>query len=482
MLILEKELIEISEKAAVANSAFSFKELMLTAGTKAAEFIASKYPVKSCKIAVLCGTGNNGGDGCVIADFLAKSGADVTVIAPFGIPKTENAAYYYNSMENVKIADQLTDEYDIIIDALFGIGFHGEPSPKAFELFEKINQCSGVKISIDIPSGVECDNGSVYKTAVIADLTLAFIAYKPCFFLPQGNEFCGEVCVLDIGVTPVDYSYKLIEKPAFPKRRRNSHKGTFGTALLFVGSFGMAGAAMLATKAALRSGLGIAKCVIPKSIYRPLTVFVPEAVCIPSEEAENGVLDFEKLPKETILENCTAVLCGCGNSQSDETFKIVEFLLENSTVPIILDADGINVICDSIELLKNRKAPLILTPHPGEMARLCKTDVATVEKDRIGFAKRFATEYQCTLVLKGSNTIVALSNGDIFINNCGNAGMATGGSGDVLAGIIVSLAAQGFAPETAAKYAVYLHSAAGDKAAKKRSMHALLPTDIIEEL
>lgn len=482
MLILKKELIESSEKASVANSAFSFKELMLTAGTKAAEFIASKYTVKSRKIAVLCGIGNNGGDGYVIADFLANLSAEVTVITPFGIPKTENAIYYYNSMENIKITDRMTDEYDVIIDALFGIGFHGEPSYETIELFEKINQCSGVKIAIDIPSGVECDSGSVYKTAVMADLTLTFIAYKPCFFLPQGNEFCGEVCVLDIGVAPVDYSYKLIEKPVFPKRSRNSHKGTFGTALLFVGSFGMAGAAMLATKAALRSGLGIAKCVIPKSIYRPLTVFVPEAVCIPSEETENGVLDFDKLPQKTILENCTAVLCGCGSSQSEETFKTVKFLLENSTVPIIIDADGINVICDSIELLKNSKAPIILTPHPGEMARLCKTDVATIEKDRIGFAKRFATEYQCTLVLKGSNTIVAVSSGEIFINNCGNEGMATGGSGDVLAGVTVSLLAQGLAPETAAKYAVYLHSAAGDKAAKKRSMHALLPTDIIEEL
>lgn len=482
MPILKKELIQLSEKAAVENGAFSFKELMYTAGTTAGEAILSRYPINSLKTIILCGNGNNGGDGFVIADYLAKSGADVTVMTPFGEPKTEQAAYYYNAMQNVKITDHLTDGYDIIIDALYGIGFHGEPTQKAAELFNQINNYNAIKISIDIPSGMECDTGKVCTTAIVADLTLTFIAAKPCFYLPEGCEFCGEICVLDIGVAPLSHSYRIIEKPVFQKRRHNSHKGTYGTALLFVGSYGMAGAAMLSAKAALRSGLGIAKCVIPKSIYSAFTAFLPEAVCLPCEETQNGAIDFSKLCTNNLLDKCSAILCGCGSSNCSDTLKTVAFLLENSNVPIILDADGINAVSECIELLKNSKAPVILTPHPGEMARLCKTNVAEIESNRIGFAKQFAIEYGCTVVLKGSNTIVAQTNGEIHINNIGNPGMATGGSGDVLAGIMVSLVAQGFSPETSAKYAVYLHSAAADRVAIKRSMHAMLPTDIIEEL
>lgn len=482
MPILKKELIQLSEKAAVENGAFSFRELMYNAGVTSAKAILSKYPVETIKTVVLCGNGNNGGDGFVIADYLAKKGADVTVITPFGEPKTEHAAYYYKTMQNVKISDRLTNEYGIIVDALFGIGFHGKPSDKATTLFEQINKCTAIKISIDIPSGVECDTGKVCGTAVMADHTLTFIAAKPCFFLPDGSEFCGEISVLNIGVAPLDFSYRIIEKPVFQKRRHNSHKGTYGTALLIVGSYGMAGAAMLSAKAALRSGLGIAKCVLPKSIYSAFTSFLPEAVCLPCDENRNGALDFSRLCTNKLLDGCSAVLCGCGCSNCSDTLETVTFLLENSNIPIILDADGINTVSERIELLKNSKAPVILTPHPGEMARLCKTTVAEIESDRIGFAKQFATEHQCTLVLKGSNTIVAQSNGEIFINNIGNPGMATGGSGDVLAGIMVALSAQGFSPETVAKYAVYLHSAAADKAAIKRSMHAILPTDIIEEL
>lgn len=482
MSVLTRALIVESEEKAVQNGIFSFRELMYTAGENAAKEILKRYEVKNKKIAVLCGTGNNGGDGCVIASILKNNGADVTVITPFGIPKTENAKYYYNLLENVNKTDAFSENYDIIIDALFGIGFNRKPDDFTKHLFRSVNKSKAIKISIDMPSGVECDNGIVFSDAICADLTLTFIALKPCFVLPSGSDYCGEVKVIDIGVAPVGKTYDIIKKPTFQKRKHNSHKGTYGTALLIVGSYGMAGAAMLSSKAALRSGLGIAKCVVPKSIYDAFTCYLPEAVCVPSNETEKGILDFNFLDFENLLSGCDAVLCGCGMGNDENTKKIISYLLNNCTKPIIIDADGINSMLDSIELLKSSEVPVVLTPHPGEMARLCKVTVPEIENDRVGFAKRFATEYGCCVVLKGANTIVAESNGNVSFNIFGNPGMATGGSGDVLAGITVSLLAQGFNSEDAAKSAVYLHSLAADKAVQKRNMHSLLPSDIIEEL
>ena len=308
-----------------------------------------------------------------------------------------------------------------------------------------------------------------------ADYTVTFIALKPAFLLPCGSDYCGEVTVADIGVAPIDFDFKTTQKPIFQKRRHNSHKGDYGTALLICGSYGMAGAAILAAKAALRSGLGIAKCVIDERIYQAFTASVPEAVCVPIKENENTDI-------KVLTEKCSALLFGCGSGTSENARKTLENVLKFSDIPIVLDADGINLLCSNIELLKKSKVPVIITPHPGEMARLCGKSVKEIEQNRIEISKNFATEYGCTLVLKGANTIIAENNGNISFNTTGHPGMATGGSGDVLAGITVSLLAQGFSPEFAAKSAVYLHGLAGDKAAAKRSCHALIPSDIIEEL
>jgi len=482
MSVLPRALIRESEKAAVESGAFSFTELMHIAGTKAAEAIKKFCGLEGKKIAVICGNGNNGGDGFVIADNLKKFDCDVTVIIPFGTPHTSDAEFYFSRLEGIKITEYFVDEYDLIIDSLFGIGFNREPDNTTKMLFGFINNSKAEKISIDIPSGVDCDNGKVWDEAIKADITLTFIAYKPCFLLPVGCEYCGKVEVIDIGVPPLKSNYGIIKKPHFEKRAKNSHKGDFGTAVLFSGSYGMAGAAMLAGKSALRSGLGIAKCVLPKSIYPAFTSYLPEAVCVPIDDNENGTISFNNEEFKKLIKNCNAVLFGPGCGQSIDIDETVAFLLNNSEKPMVFDADGINAIANRIEILRKKKAPVILTPHPGEMARLCKTTVAEIEHNRIAYASEFARKYDCIVVLKGSNTIVALPQGKLSFNIKGNAGMATGGTGDVLAGIIVSLAAQGHPPHLAAEYGVYLHSAAADRAAEKRSQHALIPSDIIEEL
>jgi len=482
MKILTKELIRESEESAVLNGAFTFRQLMYKAGITAGEIINKKLGCSSKKIAILCGKGNNGGDGFVLADYLYGIGADVTVIIPFGEPETPDAKYYFENLEFIKITDNFEGKFDIIIDALFGIGYMYRENNIAEDLFEKINNADGIKVAVDIPSGVESNSGFVGKTAVKADLTVTFIALKPCFVLPDGSDYCGEVVVADIGVVPKEGGYWVIGKPEFNKRRHNSHKGTYGTAVLITGSYGMAGAAILAAKSALRSGLGIAKCVLCQSIYAPFTAAVPEAVCLPKKQKESGILDSSDINIKELTENASALLFGCGVGKGQDIRNILEDIIKNSDVPVVLDADGINALADGIDILKEAEVPLIITPHPGEMARLCGKSVKEIESDRINIARQFAMEYGCTLVLKGANTIVAHKNGEIYFNITGNPGMATGGSGDVLSGIIVSLLAQGYSPEFSARSGVYLHGAAADKAAGKRSEHALIPSDIIEEL
>lgn len=482
MKILTTDLIKESEESAVRSGAFSFRELMLRAGSAAAEIIMQKFDCRAKKVTVVCGRGNNGGDGCVIAEILAQHGANVTVCTPFGAPVTENAAYYYERLVNVRKTEELIPNADIIIDAVFGIGLNRAPDEKTTEIINRINSADAVRISVDIPSGVAADSGYVFGAAVKADLTVTFIALKPCFVLPYGSDYCGETVVADIGAPPVNYSYKTNEKPVFPKRLHNSHKGSFGTALMLCGSYGMAGAAVLAAKAALRSGAGILKAVLCENIYLPFTVSLPEAVCVPVKPNENGTLCYDNLDLSSLLKGCSAALIGCGLGNNGDTAKIVRRLCEISEIPLVIDADGINALCGGIDIIKKSKAPIILTPHPGEMARLCSLTVREVKENRAEIAKAFAEKYGCVLVLKGANTIIAEPTGELCFNMTGNPGMSTGGSGDALAGIILSLLSQGLTAGDAARAAVYLHGEAGDKAAAKRGERAMLPTDLIEEL
>lgn len=482
MKILTTDLIRSSEESAVGSGAFSLKDLMFRAGKAAAEITMQKYDCKNKKITVVCGRGNNGGDGCVIAGILAENGAQVTVCTPFGAPTGENAAYYYNKLQFVTKTDTFSPTADIIIDAIFGIGLNRAPDEKTAEVINAINSTNSIRIAVDIPSGVEADSGKVLGSAVKADLTVTFIALKPCFLLPEGSDYCGETVVADIGAPPVGYSYLTIEKPIFKKRRHNSHKGNFGTGLMLCGSYGMSGAAVLAAKAALRSGIGIIKAVLCENIYYPFTVSVPEAVCVPVKPNNKGTLCPDSLNLPRLLSGCSAALIGPGMGNNEDTARLVKELIENSEIPLVIDADGINALSDSIDIIKKSKAPVILTPHPGEMARLCSLTVSEVEENRVEIAKDFAVKHGCVLVLKGADTIVATPSGEIYFNLTGNPGMSTGGSGDALAGITLSLLAQGFSAQESAKAAVYLHGEAGDKAAAKLGECAMLPSDLIKEL
>ncbi len=481
MDVLSKKLIRLSEENAVHNGAFSFLELMKTAGDLAYKIICENIDVNDKKIAVVCGVGNNGGDGFVIADNLKNRGVDVTVITPLGEPMTDSAKHYYSLLSGVKVTNTINDNYDIIIDALFGIGLNRTLDSNIIEIIDRINSQNAYRVAVDIPSGIESDSGKILGGCVNADLTVTFIALKPCFMLPPATDFTGKTVVADIGVKPTDYTYKTIEAPNLPERKKNSHKGTFGTAALFCGSFGMAGAAILSARACLRSGVGIAKCIIPKSIYKILTCAVPEAVCVIEKQTRKGTFRGN-VNLEKALEKATATLIGCGIGNNKYTAKLVKRLIENTKIPTVIDADGINALVSNINVLKKTNAPIILTPHPAEMARLCGISVREVEKNRVNTAVNFAKEYNCIVALKGANTLIATPNGEVYFNTCGNNGLATGGSGDVLAGITVSYLAQGLEPLEAVKAAVYIHSATADKIASIKGERALLPSDIIEAL
>ena len=274
---------------------------------------------------------------------------------------------------------------------------------------------------------------------------------------------------------------KNIVKKAVAPRPDDAHKGTMGTLLSICGSYGMAGAGILSGTAALRSGLGLLKCALPKSIYPILAARLPESVYLPLEENPDGRMSALNLPY-LLEQKSDAVLLGCGLSVCDDTKAIVEGFIRGCEKPMVLDADALNCISDNSAILKDAKSPVIITPHPMEMARLCGVTAYEINKNREKTARVFAARYGVITVLKGAGTIIASPDGKARINMTGNSGMATGGSGDVLAGICASLLAQGKSPFDCACTSVYLHGLAGDFAAKRLGKISMLPSDIIDEL
>lgn len=481
MKVLTRTQIRAAEENAVLSGIFSFVDLMYKAGNGAADKICELVDVKDKKVTVVCGKGNNGGDGLVIAYRLSCMGAEVSMCFPYGKPDTDTASHFLNLVENLPIVTGFSDDTDILIDALFGIGFNRDPDQKVTDIINSMNMCDAVKVAVDVPSGIDCNSGNVNK-AFRADYTLTFIALKPCFLLPEASEYCGEYHVIDIGVEPSDYAYLTIEAPVQKKRLKNTHKGDYGTALLICGSYGMCGAQILSAKAAAKSGVGLVKSFVCDRNYSAFTSSLPEAVTLPVPTSSQGAPEIGYNLLKASLENSDAVLIGCGLGRSPHATALVFDALSISKIPIVLDADGINAISNNIDIIRTVKAPIILTPHSAEMARLCKTDVADIEANRVKYAYAFAQKYGCVVVLKGANTIVASPDGRVFFNTNGNPGMAKGGSGDVLAGIMVSRLAQGEVPLKAAISAVWLHGAAGDIAAKNHTETSMLPSDIIDAL
>ncbi|MBR6572187.1 MAG: NAD(P)H-hydrate dehydratase [Clostridia bacterium] len=496
MKIIDRQTMLQAEEMAFA-SGISYLRLMENAGVAVARVIRETVDVKNKNAVVVCGAGNNGGDGFVVARKLFENFATVSVVLVGGTPSTHNAKENFEKLSgDIKILDytkfsdtcnNLILNCDILVDAVFGTGLSREPDSLITRLFGIMSKSSATTFSVDLPSGVVCDTAEIKTSCVKADYTVTFECLKPCHILPPSNEFCGKVTPVKIGIDEeiierLPYVCKTIDKPTIRKRRKNDHKGTFGKGLSICGSYGMPGAAVIAAKSALRCGIGILKMACVKENYEISAISAPEAVLIPCKTngGKYSLSDFSLLKEH--LNTSDALLVGCGIGVSQGARELICKLILESTVPVIIDADGINCISSCIDIIKQAKAPIILTPHPAEMSRLCGKSISEIESSRIDTASEFANRYGVYVILKGANTVVATPKGETFVNLLGNAGMAKAGSGDMLSGIILALLAQGYEITEGVKSAVWLHSTVGDMAAEKLSETAMLPTDMINLL
>jgi hydroxyethylthiazole kinase-like uncharacterized protein yjeF len=502
MLVLNTAQMKAVERSAVQQGMDELR-LMENAGSAAARVIRSFYDIHGKSVVLLCGKGNNGGDGFVIARKLLDEGANITIILTCGQPTTESSAEMFSRLKNtdIEIINLESEPYiaansvsnsEIIIDSVYGIGFRGKLPDYLRSLFRLANSSTAPVIAIDVPSGVNADSGESDDDALKADLTITFTANKTGLATPSGLAYCGNLQVVSIGIDEnllLPYSNNTTEinfdmvKRYFGKRKKDTNKGDYGRLLSFCGSKGMVGAAMLAAKAALRCGTGIVVSALPASLYPVAAASMFEPVFCLLDQAEDG--DFAITSRTVLREQSRksdAVLIGCGLGQSSGAELLVLDCLEYTECPIVLDADGINIISKHINKLKTVRTPIILTPHPGEMSRLTKLSISEIQSNRTEIARKFAEETGAVVVLKGDQTVIAAPGKSVLINTSGNPGMATGGSGDVLAGMIAAFVAQGFDPYVAAFCGVHLHGLAGDRAALRLSQHFMLPSDIIDEL
>ncbi|MBQ4617847.1 MAG: NAD(P)H-hydrate dehydratase [Clostridia bacterium] len=492
------------EQAAV-NGGDSYAALMKRAGEATFEAFSERFGASAVHVAVLCGSGNNGGDGFVTASLLAtRRAVRVSVLLMDGEPTAQPAASVFSELpqevrklylpteEIASFLDEELSNVSHVVDAVYGIGFHGTLSAAHRETFSWFSKRRCPVLAVDVPSGMNADSGMCDPYMLRPDVTVTFTANKPCAVLESARTLLGETIVASVGIDELlcaSYETELIPideelvRATMPRRVDDSHKGTYGSLLSVCGSYGMAGAALLAGKAALRSGVGLLHMALPSAIYSLAAGALWEAVYHPLPNGKLGSLDERSLESLGMLAaGKTAVLVGCGLSTHEDTRAMLHAWLPTLSVPAVLDADGLNLMKGHILLLKASEAPLILTPHPAEAARLLDQTTADVERDRMAAVKSLSEQTGAVVVLKGHRTLVASPGGAVYVNETGCSGLATGGSGDVLSGMIASFAAQGVEPLHAALCGVYLHGAAAEMTAARLSETGMMPTDLLEDL
>lgn len=502
MKIMSVNQIRELEQAQV-NRGSTYYELMENAGVSAGKILVDTMGAdEQSTVAVLCGKGNNGGDGFVAAKYLKTRGLKPVILLIDGEPRTQDAMRALNGAAEAgvpiwriwesckKVLDCIANA-QYIIDAVYGIGFKGELKEEISKIAQFVNESDTKVLAVDIPSGISCDDGSIGNNAFKADVTVSFSVLKPAHVLYPAMDYCGKLVVVNVGINKhlvdeMPHVTRTIEKSTvwnvLPEQRKSANKGSVGSLLTICGSYGMAGAAVMCGNAALKSGTGLLKIAMPRSIYNICASCIEQAVFLPLDENQQGIVsvsETERLLKE--IENSSAVVIGCGLGNNTDTRQIVGSIIKNSSKPILIDADGINSIVNDLDVLKEAKAPVVLTPHPGEMARLLNAAVTEVQKSRLNIAKAFAEKYNVILVLKGANTIIA-SPKEAYVNTTGNEGLAKGGSGDVLSGIIGAFLSMGTDPYKAALAGVYCHGLAGDRCREDLGQLSMQPTDVINYL
>ncbi len=472
--------------------------LMENAAQGCVSEILKDFPnISEKRIACFCGKGNNGGDGLAIARLLSRKGADVTVFLTHGDSYRGDAAVNREIINHMDLSichisentGDIIHSYDIIVDAIFGTGMYGEVDDETFALINSINNSGKYVLSVDIPSGIAADTGEICGICVKATKTVTFAAYKQGMFLFPGCDYCGEIVVWDI-CTPESILENINKfctdsnfvKQNLKKRENNTQKGDYGKILIIGGRAGMTGAPSMAAEAALKTGAGLVTVGICSSLNPILEIKLTEAMTCPLPECDGHLSADAANTVKKLIKKCDSVLFGPGIGTNDDIYIILKEVMENCSVPLIIDADGLNVLAKHPELLERCSCNLIFTPHEVEMSRLCGLELSEVTDNRILVSESYAQNNGVTLILKGHHTIVTASDGTQYINNTGNPGLATGGSGDVLAGMVAALAARDMKEEIAAAVAVYLHGKSGDLAAEKLGQDSIVATDIIKFL
>ncbi len=482
--------------------------LMENAGRGVVEMMQKHYGSLAGKSTLLfCGKGNNGGDGFVAARHLHNFGANVNVVLVGksadlkGDAKT-NFQILKNIMMNASKAEMLKiievqsakkiimlPKSDFIVDALFGTGFIGEVRGVFKDVIKWINDSQSVKISIDIPSGVNADDGTAANIGVIAHLTATMALRKIGLILNTGRSYTGITEVIDIGVPKTILNndkhstfvihYKDV-RVALPHRPLSAHKHSVGKILVIAGSKGFTGAASMTSTSAMKAGMGAVILGTPASVYPILARKLTEVMVEPLPETIDATLSLSAFGAiEKHLAWADVVVIGPGLSQNSETQQLIQKIVTECDKPMLIDADGLNALPEKISVLKKHKSnEIIITPHTGELSRLIGVSSAEIERNRITIARNVAKEFKLTLVLKGAPTVTAAEDGKVYINSTGNPGMATAGAGDVLAGLIGGLWAQGMNRTEAAFAGVFIHGYAGDLAKKQYGERSILATDI----
>lgn len=486
----------------------SWQDLMERAGSAVAAFVLRQFP-HAARVAVLCGKGHNGGDGLVAARHLHASGRQVRIVLLASTEQLsgEPRAMYerlpqmlQKSMLIVAGEEELSsaafDEClgctELFLDAVFGTGFHPPMRGVAVALQEKISGHAAPMVSVDLPSGWDADSTAMRaEGAFRSDAAITFTAPKlahvfgaltrgPVAVAPIGSP--EQAILSSAGLHWTGTSKRIMEAP----RALDANKGRFGHVLVVGGSPGKAGAAAMASLAAMRAGAGLVTAAIPRSVASIVAGFAPEMMTLPLEESSDGHLSVTNLESgqlDTTLRGIDVLAIGPGLGRALETADFIRGLVQKTKLPAVLDADGLNAFEGHAELIDGRNRTLILTPHPGEMARLLGTTVANVERDRLSIARNFATEHHLTLVLKGWRTLVAHPDGTVAVNTSGNPAMAKGGSGDILTGIVAALLAQfPQSIEEAVECAIWLHGAAADLYVQQHDEHTMLATELLDHL
>lgn len=505
-VVTAKEMRELDRRATAEYGVPSLL-LMESAGAAVAEEAERRFaPLRGKRIVVCCGKGNNGGDGFVAARHLHNRGAAVRVLLcakraeVAGDPrvtlqileKSGLPIVPVESAEDAAAAREAMAGSDLVLDALLGTGLSGPATGVAASLIAAINEAGRPVLALDLPSGLPSDDGLLRGPCVRATCTVTFALPKRSLLLYPAAAAAGEVVVADIGMPA-----PLLREPAIPvevlepaemasallPRDPDAHKGTYGHVLVVAGSVGKSGAAALCSLGALRAGAGLVTLALPESLHDAIAAQLMEVMTVPLPETEERTLSRAAVDRLLpLLEGKAVVALGPGLSTHPSTVALVWELVAAARLPLVVDADGINALAHRLEALGKVTAPLVLTPHPGELSRLLTVGTQEVQAQRIPIAQKVAQTYNLTLVLKGARTLIANPKGQVAINPTGNPGMATAGSGDVLTGILAGLVGQGGDLDLKVRAGVYLHGLAGDLAAEALTPEAMLAGDLLARL